>query len=315
MNASVKRFNERVPWPLRLLLVLVAGLLLKEVLFFGFYGGWAATARLRGRATICPWSRVATYYHDQLAFDKHLNAHRESTRVVESDEKLGIQLVSTAAGSFWMRQGIGISYLLAEHDWLVEDNPKLGVRPGDIVFDCGAHVGVFTAKALSLGAAKVVAIEPNPTNLECLRRNFPKEIASGRVVLVPEAVWSSEGTVSLNMGSLTAHDSLVRSFGGDTIEIPSTTIDRLIERLGLDKVDYIKMDIEGAEREALKGASETLRRHRPRLMLDSYHLKDDSTVLPKIIREANADYQFTCGPCEAFLDDGSYLVPHSTFYE
>ncbi len=315
MKTRVQRFNERVPWPLRLLLLLVVGFLLKEVLFFALYGGWAATARLRGRATLCPWSRVGTYYLDQLAFDKHFEVHRESIQIVESDEKLDIQLVSSSAGFFWMRQGVGLLYLLAEQDWLVEDSPNLSVRPGDIVFDCEAHVGVFTAKALALGAAKVVAIEPNPTNLECLRRNFPREIKSGRVVLVPEAVWSSEGTVSLHMGVSTAQDSLVRSVGGETMDIPATTIDRLVERLGLDKVDYIKMDIEGAEREALKGALETLRHHRPRLMLDSYHRKDDSTVLPKIIREANADYQFTCGPCEAFLDDGSYLVPHATFYE
>ena len=315
MKMSVKRFNQRVPWPLRLLLVVVIGFALKEVLFFALYGGWAATAKLRGRGTICPWSRVGTYYSGQLAFNRHLDAHRESTRIVESDEKLGIQLASSAAGSFWMQGGVGLSYLLAEQDWLAEDAPNLTVRPGDIVFDCGAHVGVFTAKALALGAAKVVAVEPNPTNLECLRRNFPDEIASGRVVLVPEAVWSSEGTLQLHMGISTAQDSLVRSVGGDTMDISATTIDRLVERLGLDKVDYIKMDIEGAEREALKGAMETLRHHRPRLMLDSYHRMDDSTVLPKIIREAHADYQFTCGPCEPFLTDRSHLVPHVIFYE
>ena len=313
---SVERFNQRVPWPLRLLLVIAVGFALKEVLFFALYGGWAATAKLRGRGTICPWSRVANYYPGLLAFNRHLDAHGDSTRVVESDEKLGINLIFSTAGSFWMPAGAaGLAYLLAEHDWLAEGAPNLTVRPGDIVIDCGAHVGVFTAKALAFGAAKVVSVEPNPTNLECLRRNFAKEISSGRVVLVPEAVWSSEGTLQLNMGISTSQDSLVRSVGGGTMDISSTTVDRLVERLGLEKVDYIKMDIEGAEREALKGAMETLRHHRPRLMLDSYHLKDDSAVLPKIIREANADYQFTCGPCEPFLTDRSYLVPHATFYE
>lgn len=318
MSPSVQSFSARVSWPLRLLLVVVVGLLLKEVLLFALYGGWAVTAKLRGRATLCPWSRVGSYYFERVEFDKQLKEHRRSTHVVETDEKLGIQLVSSAAGSFWVNtgpfDGTG-AYLFAEHDWLAENHPDLRVRPGNIVLDCGAHVGVFTGKALALGAAKVVAIEPNPTNIECLRRNFEQEIASGRVVVVPEAVWSSEGTLPLHLGLSTSQDSLVRSVGGGTLEIPATTIDRLVERLDLDKVDYIKMDIEGAEREALRGALMTLRRYRPRLMLDSYHRKDDPSVLPRIIREAHADYQVTCGPCEPFFNDRSYLVPHVTFYE
>jgi len=75
------------------------------------------------------------------------------------------------------------------------------VKPGDIVLDCGAHVGVFTDIALRRGASKVVSIEPDPTNLECLRRNFPSEIASGRVIIVPKGVWNRDQIITLYIGA------------------------------------------------------------------------------------------------------------------
>jgi Methyltransferase FkbM domain len=74
------------------------------------------------------------------------------------------------------------------------------------------------------------------------------------------------------------------------------------------------MDIEGAEREALRGATRTLERFRPRLMLDSYHLPDDMKVLPAILRRAHPDYSLHCGPCEA-APGNPRLIPHVTFYE
>jgi len=68
------------------------------------------------------------------------------------------------------------------------------------------------------------------------------------------------------------------------------------------------MDIEGAEREALRGATETLARFFPELMLDSYHRPDDMQVLPTIIRKANPRYSMICGPCE------ETFTPHVTYY-
>src|SRR5262249_32097121 len=67
-------------------------------------------------------------------------------------------------------------------------------------------------------------------------------------------------------------------------------------------------DIEGAEREALRGATQTLARFFPELMLDSYHRPDDMQVLPPIIRQANPRYAMICGPCE------ETFTPHVTYY-
>ena len=82
--------------------------------------------------------------------------------------------------------GSALNYDLAEQKRNIYGT---GIRRGDIVLDAGANVGVFTRKALWAGASKVIAIEPAPENLECLRRNFAAEIADGRVVVYPKGVW------------------------------------------------------------------------------------------------------------------------------
>ena len=60
-----------------------------------------------------------------------------------------------------------------------------------------------------------------------------------------------------------------------------TTIDKIVEELQLERVDFIKMDIEGAERKALAGARNTLAERKPRLALAGYHLEDDQTKIPR----------------------------------
>jgi FkbM family methyltransferase len=242
--------------------------------------------------------------------------------LLDHDDKLDIDEYRAPERTYWIKHaGTGmdgktsIAYYISEHRWMTKANPKEGVRSGDIVIDCGAHVGTFTDEALRRGAAKVIAVEPEPVNVECLRRNFRKEIEDGRVIVVPKGVWNSETTLEL---SVAKENSGMNSFvidqgaGTSKITVPLTRIDTLIHDLGLPRVDFIKMDIEGAEREALKGGLETLRQFRPRLMLEMYHRPDDRQVLPAIVRQAHADYGLLCGPCE--FDQGSKeVVPH-VFY-
>ena len=58
-----------------------------------------------------------------------------------------------------------------------------GVQKGDVVLDVGANIGAYTREALDEGASVVIAIEPGPENVACLRRNFKREIEEKRVIL------------------------------------------------------------------------------------------------------------------------------------
>ena len=76
-----------------------------------------------------------------------------------------------------------------------------------------------------------------------------------------------------------------------TVTVRAITLDEMLDELKLDRVDFIKMDIEGAERHALSGARRTLAARKPRLAICIYHAPDDPVAVPRVIQEANATYQ------------------------
>lgn len=207
------------------------------------------------------------------------------------------------ARNFWIPNGNRwiLPFNLAEQlRDIYHTSGEWGIRKGDVVLDCGAHVGAFTHTALARGASKVIAIEPSPRNVECLRRNFAKEIAEGRVVVYPKGVWNREDTLILRQSDdNSAADTVVMQQPGahPGEEVPLTRIDTLVQELNLHRVDYIKMDIEGAEVPALEGAASTLQRWKPRLALAAYHKADDPETLPASARRAVPDYQMQCASC------------------
>ncbi len=214
---------------------------------------------------------------------------RASSKVIRSDGKYS--LWSTPAGEYWVPtlSVDAVIYDLGEQQRNIYGSR---IHPGDVVLDAGANVGVFTRKALAAGAAKVIAIEPGPENLECLRRSFAAEIADGRVVLYPKGVWDKDDVLRLSIDPVnSARDSFVRPIeNAQFISIPLTTIDHMVEELHLAKVDFIKMDIEGAETKAVVGAKNTIARYRPRMALCIYHVEGDDTMVPKLVHDAVPDY-------------------------
>lgn len=88
-----------------------------------------------------------------------------------------------------------------------------------MVLDCGAHIGLYAKDALESGAKLVVAIEPAPKNLECLRRNLSREIADGRVIVSPKGVWDKEDVLVLNEDpENSAADSFIMKAEGNAPE-------------------------------------------------------------------------------------------------
>ncbi len=157
--------------------------------------------------------------------------------------------------------------------------------------------------ALDRGAALVVGFEPAPENIESYRRNYKVEIAAGRVILVPKGVWDKEDVLVLKRDpNNSAADSFVMlGASRPGVQAPLTTIDHAVAELiaagTLKRVDYIKMDIEGAEQKALDGARETLIKFHPRLSIAAEHNPDDGVRIPEKVSSLVPSYRFTCGPC------------------
>jgi hypothetical protein len=82
----------------------------------------------------------------------------------------------------------------------------------------------------------------------------------------------------------------LRDKGNIREKITITSLDKFVTENKLERVDFIKADIEGAERDMLKGATNVLKTFAPKLAICTYHLPDDSQVLEQIIKEANPAY-------------------------
>ena len=223
-----------------------------------------------------------------------------ASKRLEADENY--ELWQTPDRKYWIPRGsqFVLPFNLAEQAMHIYGVGEQAIHEGDVVLDCGANIGVTVQAALEAKARKIVAIEPAPENIECLRRNFSSEIEAGRVIIYEKGVWDKDDTLTMNIDPHnSAADSVVMKPTGaeGTIKIPLTTIDKIVAELKLDKVDYIKMDIEGSEPNALRGAHDTIAKYKPRLSIASYHIAEHSVLIPQIVNATRADYKKECGPC------------------
>jgi FkbM family methyltransferase len=261
---------------------------------------------LAGRSPHCPLSRAVDSLDEQKRQIDLKDEILRSSKLIASDDKY--EHWQTPRGNFWIAKGSRyvLPFNLAEQQRQIYFNDTHTIKAGDVVLDCGANIGVFVREALHRGASKVVAIEPAPENIECLRRNFAREVQEGRVVVYPKGVWDKDDWLTLHVHEEnSAADSFVMHSdkAHETEEkFPLTTIDKLVTELGLPGVDFIKMDIEGAEVKALEGGRQTIARYRPRLSVSVYHAADHPASVPAAVQSAWNGYRRECGPCAVTPD-------------
>lgn len=173
---------------------------------------------------------------------------------------------------------------------------------GKTVVDAGASIGVFSIFAFLLGAKRVYSFEPDASSYGMLERNVEINGASGVVIPVEKALGSSNGKASFNgpRGSS---------------EADVTTLDSFLRG---EKVDFIKMDIEGCEKDVLSGAAASISAHHPAISMSAYHKPDDESVLPACLRSIDKSYScnltyldekdlYCVSSMERSVDDGKRL--------
>lgn len=143
--------------------------------------------------------------------------------------------------------------------------PWLHIKADDVVIDVGAHVGKYTV-SFARKAAQVIAMEPSRETYQVLVRNI---IANGLKNVVPLnlAAWNERTQMTLFRGPTPAQHSLKRSFK-ESEDILTETIDTIVDLQRLPRVDWIKVDVEQAEVEALEGAQITMRKMKPRIIVE-----------------------------------------------
>jgi len=230
--------------------------------------------------------------------EEAMNIKAQSTLRTTNQE---LEEWDTPYGRFWNPKGNALFFDLAEQSFDVYQSKQGGIRPGDIVLDCGANVGTFTRTALIQGASLVVAFDIDPRNIKSLNATFSKEIAAGTVIVVPQGVWHQEDTMeakfysNTNLNTITMATRLETNEKPEIVRVPLTKIDTVVEPLGLPRIDYIKMDVEGAEAAALRGARATITQFHPRMSIAVENEPEDIDTIPALVRSFGVSYSETPG--------------------
>lgn len=175
------------------------------------------------------------------------------------------------------------------------------VHEGDVVIDAGANIGIFSAFAAKYRGGFVHAFEPVDSTAELLERLMRFNDISSSVVVSRAGLsdYSGEAEIAVFAGSTGGNTLVEACMSGRHIEkrekVRLITIDDYVRDNHLERVDFIKADIEGSERNMLKGATETLKTFAPQLAICTYHLPDDKEVLTDIIKKANPRYSIKYG--------------------
>jgi FkbM family methyltransferase len=181
------------------------------------------------------------------------------------------------------------------------------VRPGMVCFDVGAaggaHLLVMARRVGRRGA--VYGFEPRPGSLRTLRRLTRLARVADRTRLLQVALSDGPGELPLRIPVVPTRAHLpgttddrdgTAAFAGlphRTIEVPTRTLDDVVRAQELDRVDLIKLDVEGAELAALAGASETLDTHRPLVLVeadDLHQARFDASAQDVVDRVVAHDY-------------------------
>ena len=163
------------------------------------------------------------------------------------------------------------------------------VNAGDIVFDIGAYRGdtaVYFGKKVAQGG-HVYSFEPVMAFAEQIKENTKKFNLEEHVTVVPYCLSDKAQSIAL---------SFSETMGMDNITAEAITIDEFVAQNNITKLDMMKLDIEGAERLALKGGRNAIARFRPKIALSIYHSDGygyrDFYELPALMRDLCPNYRF-----------------------
>lgn len=152
------------------------------------------------------------------------------------------------------------------------------------------------------GASKVYAFEPNPDSYEVLKKNCE---LWGPIEPICLAVSSATGEAEMyreceyrvsSVASTLVPDrrgSILQDIEySDKITVRTITVDDFVKEKGIERVDFIEIDVEGYEKEVLKGAKDTIKRFKPKMAIAAYHYPNDEFEIPRMVLSMRRDYNW-----------------------
>lgn len=171
----------------------------------------------------------------------------------------------------------------------------ISLSQNEVFVDGGCYKGETTEEFIKQiesrnvdGYSHVYSFEPDSETCETAIKNLRKY---ERVDVIEKGLWSSETVLKFSAGGSTGSSFI---FGIFSVSVPVTSLDRFFKgKPDHDLPTFIKMDIEGAEKEALIGAKDIIKKKHPKLAICAYHKPEDIYELPKLIYDINPEYKFS----------------------
>jgi FkbM family methyltransferase len=209
---------------------------------------------------------------------------------------------------------IGVSATFMERQYEYDKlAPIIKAKESDVVIDAG---GCFGDTALYFAhevgeTGHVYTFEFIPSNLEIMRKNLDlNEQLKQHITIVERPLWhvSNELLYYTDRGAASSVSFSKTNESND--QVLTITIDDLVNERNITQIDFIKMDIEGAEMNALRGAIQAIQTFRPILAIAIYHQIEDFTAVVNFIAQLNLDYTFYLGHYTIYAQETIlYAVP------
>ncbi len=209
-------------------------------------------------------------------------------------QKMNLKPLGYPIEIFFSPSGVLIDFIQQQYR-CETPNGSIGCSSGDFVIDAG---GCWGDTALYFAhhcgpTGRVYSFEFLPENLAIYKRNLEinPELQS-RVELIENPIWSKAGEEMAVNANGPGTRLKPGEIGSGKMKFRTESIDHLLESGRISKVDFIKMDIEGAELPALKGAEKTVRLYKPKLAITVYHSINDFWEIPMYLNSLNLGYRF-----------------------
>ena len=197
-----------------------------------------------------------------------------------------------------------MTFLTLLEDIIIKDqyNAKefLNSEDSKVVLDCGANIGIFSLWVHYLSPeSKIYSFEPTKSTFEILEKNIKTNNLDKKIFAFNMALGDTQKKTVIRIdkeGGLGACNSLIDSkcLISTVIlqEVSMVTLDDFVQGNNLPRVDFIKIDTEGYEKQIIKGACNTIRKFSPIISCAAYHFQNDKVEIPKLVKSINLNYHY-----------------------
>ena len=175
-------------------------------------------------------------------------------------------------------------------------HPALSPADGDVVIDGGVSESISAQVHISNAIGekgKAFGFEPDPVGFCKANDSVQEKCRHKNYKIVPLGLWEKKATLHFDLNGQGTHVSSGKN--PNSVQCDVISIDEFVQSCHIKSVQFIKLDVEGAEFEVIKGAIKTITMHKPKLAISLYHKLTDLFTLPKLIHELSPEYKMYIG--------------------